>query len=48
MLNGQKDNNIISSNNTKVAKPDAKWTEYPIPQPEDVNWAEGSYAGELY
>ncbi|WP_302279438.1 hypothetical protein [Brachyspira pilosicoli] len=42
------DNNIISSNNTKVAKPDAKWTEYPIPQPEDVNWADGSYAGELY
>lgn len=42
------DNNITLSNDMKVAKQDAKWTEYPIPQPEDVNWAEGSYAGELY
>ena len=43
-----KNANSIYTNDRWVANADADWSSYPVPQPEDVNWAEGEYAGDLY
>lgn len=40
--------NSTFTNERWVANSDADWNSYPVPQPEDVNWADGEYAGELY
>ena len=47
-LDSWKKSNSIYTNERWVANADADWSSYPVPQPEDVNWAEGEYAGELY
>ena len=47
-LDSWKKANSVYTNNRWVANSDADWSSYPVPQPEDVNWAESDYAGELY
>ncbi|PTY40178.1 hypothetical protein [Brachyspira hampsonii] len=47
-LDSWKKANSTFTNERWVANSDADWNSYPVPQPEDVNWAEGEYAGELY
>jgi len=45
--NWKKDNAEFTSGKW-IAKTNAEWGKYPVPHPEDVNWAFGEYAGELY
>lgn len=40
--------NAVFTNDRWIANTNANWRKYPVPQPEDVNWASGDYAGELY
>ncbi len=40
--------NTVEKDGRLIAKSNASWGTYPVPQPEDINWAEGDYAGELY
>ncbi|EKV56105.1 hypothetical protein [Brachyspira hampsonii] len=47
-LDSWKKANSTFTNERWVANTDADWSSYPVPQPEDVNWADGEYAGELY
>ena len=47
-LDSWKKANSVFTNERWVANTDADWDSYPVPQPEDVNWSEGEYAGELY
>ena len=47
-LDAWKEDNAIFTNDTWIAKTNADWRSFPVPQPEDVNWASGDYAGELY
>ena len=47
-LDAWKEDNAIFTNDTWIAKTNANWRSFPVPQPEDVNWASGDYAGELY
>ncbi len=47
-LDSWKKNNSVYINDRWIANSNANWGAYPVPQPEDVNWAEGEYAGELY
>lgn len=47
-LDSWKKSNAVYTNDRWVANTNADWGSYPVPQPEDVNWADGEYAGELY
>ncbi|WP_300703109.1 hypothetical protein [uncultured Brachyspira sp.] len=47
-LEAWKKANTVYSDNRWVANTNANWTSYPVPQPEDVDWSEAEYAGELY
>ena len=47
-LDAWKEDNAVFINDRWVANTNANWRKFPVPQPEDVNWASGDYAGELY
>lgn len=47
-LESWKSANSVYTNNRWIANTNADWSSYPVPQPEDVNWADGEYAGDVY